>query len=226
MTRSKREINQRLTDSIVSLDAEAAKKFAEEAIREGLEPFDAVRALAKGMRIVGEKWNRMEIFMPEVLVAADAFYSGMTPLENVLESQKENKGYTATMIIGTIFGDVHTVGKDVAKAVFAAELGLKVIDLGVEVPSHQFVEAVKQHTAQIVGIGTYMSETFYNAPKVIDSLREAGLRDNLIVVCGGPAVNNEKSLEFGADGAWDDAWVAVENIKQLIKEKLGVKVDE
>lgn len=105
-----------------------------------------------------------------------------------------------------------------AKAVFAAELNLRVIDLGIEVPSHKFVEAVKEHNADIVGIGTYMSETFFNTPKVIEALKKAGLRDKVIVVCGGPAVDMRTAKKFGADGAWNDAWEAVPEIRRMLDE--------
>jgi methylmalonyl-CoA mutase cobalamin-binding domain/chain len=218
------DILSKLTEAIVSLNADAAREAAKEALEASLDPAESIRALAKGMRIIGEKWNKMEVFMPEVLVAADAFYAGMEVLGSILEARKDEQPFTGTMVIGTIYGDVHTVGKDVAKAVFAAEIGLKVIDLGVEVPSKKFVEAVKEYDANIVGIGTYMSETFYNTPKVVEALKNAGLREKVIIVCGGPAVNYSKAIEFGADGAWDDAWVAAKEIKRLMKEKLGMKV--
>jgi len=214
----------RLTDAVVSLDTQAAKKAAGEAIETNADPAAAIKALAKGMRIIGEKWNKMEVFLPEVLVAADAFYAGMEVFGPALDTKKDQRLFSGTMVIGTIFGDVHTVGKDVAKAVFAAEIGLKVVDLGAEVPASEFVDAAREHDATIVGLGTYMSETFFNTPKVIDALKKSELRDKVIVVCGGPAVNRKKAIEFGADGAWDDAWVAVDEIKTLMKEKMREKV--
>jgi len=224
MSEKQEEILAKLSDAIVSLDAEAARKAANEAKEANVDPTAAIRALAKGMRAIGEKWNRMEVFMPEVLVAADAFYAGMEVIGRTLETEENKKIFTGTMVIGTIYGDVHTVGKDVAKAVFAAEIGVKVVDLGIEVPSEKFVDAVKQYDANIVGLGTYMSETFYNTPTVVEALKKAGLRDKVIVVCGGPAVNRNKAIEFGADGAWDDAWVAVNEIKKLMKDKLRANV--
>jgi len=224
MSKKQEEIIAKLTDAIVSLDAQAARKVAEETTKTDVEPAAAIGALAKGMRIIGEKWNKLEVFLPEVLVAADAFYAGMEVLGPAIEAKKGERFFSGTMVIGTIFGDVHTVGKDVAKAVFAAEIGLKVVDLGIEVPANKFVEAVKEYDANIIGVGTYMSETFFNTPKVLDALKNAGLRDRVIVVCGGPAVNYRKAIEFGADGAWDDAWVAVNGIKRLMKEKLGMNV--
>jgi len=224
MNKKQEEILAKLSDAIVSLDAEAARKAAKEAKEANVDPTAAIRALAKGMRAIGEKWNRLEVFMPEVLVAADAFYAGMEVIGRTLETEENKEIFTGTMVIGTIYGDVHTVGKDVAKAVFAAEIGVKVVDLGIEVPSEKFVDAVKQYDANIVGLGTYMSETFYNTPTVVEALKKAGLRDKVIVVCGGPAVNCNKAMEFGADGAWDDAWVAVNEIKKLMKDKLRANV--
>lgn len=226
MSEKLEEIKEKLANAIVSLDAEAARRAAREAIEAKMNPADIIRALAKGMRIVGKKWNELEIFMPEVLVAADAFYAGMEVVEPVLAAKKSEDVFSGTMVIGTIFGDIHTVGKDVAKAVFAAELGLKVVDLGVEVPSKRFAEAVKEYGADIVGIGTYMSETFYNVPKVVEALKKAGLRDKVVVVCGGPAADYRKAIELGADGAWNDAWEAVEGIKKLLKERKGIKAGD
>ena len=208
----------KLAQAIVDLDEAAARAAAEEAVKAEINVKEAIRALAKGMRIIGEKWQKCEVFMPEVLVAADAFYAGMDILLPKLAEKTDETMFSGIMVIGTIFGDVHTVGKDVAKAVFAAELNLRVIDLGIEVPSHKFVEAVKEHNADIVGIGTYMSETFFNAPKVIEALKKAGLRDKVIVICGGPAVDMRTAKKFGADGAWNDAWEAVPEIRRMLDE--------
>jgi len=216
MSEKQEDILLKLTDAIISLDAKAAKNAAEEAVKAHLDLSESIRALAKGMRVIGEKWNKMEVFLPEVLVAADAFYAGMEVMGPLLEGKKDKNLFTGAMVIGTIYGDVHTVGKDVAKAVFAAEIGLRVIDLGTEVPSDKFVDAAKECDANVVGLGTYMSETFCNAPKVLEALKKAGLRDRVVVVCGGPAVDNRKAIEFGADGAWDDAWVAADEIKKLM----------
>jgi methanogenic corrinoid protein MtbC1 len=213
----------KLTQAVVDLDEAAVRAAAEEALKARIDLRDAVRALAEGMRIIGEKWQRCEVFMPEVLVAADAFYAGMDVLLPELSGKAGEEAFSGVMVIGTIYGDVHTVGKDVAKAVFAAELNLRVIDLGVEVPSHKFVEAVREYNADIVGLGTYMSETFFNAPKVIEALEKAGLRDKVIVVCGGPAVDMRTAKRFGADGAWSDAWEAVPEIRRMLEELKGRK---
>jgi len=202
----------------VDLDEAAARAAAEEAVKAGINVNEAIRALAEGIRIIGEKWQRCEVFMPEVLVAADAFYAGMDVLLPKLAERASENVFSGIMVIGTIFGDVHTVGKDVAKAVFAAELNLRVIDLGIEVPSHRFVEAVEEYNADIVGVGTYMSETFFNTPKVIEALKRAGIRDKVIVVCGGPAVDMRTAKKFGADGAWNDAWEAIPEIRRMLDE--------
>lgn len=208
----------KLTQAIVDLDEAAARAAAEEAVKAGINVNEAIRALAEGIRIIGEKWQRCEVFMPEVLVAADAFYAGMDVLLPKLAERASENVFSGIMVIGTIFGDVHTVGKDVAKAVFAAELNLRVIDLGIEVPSHRFVEAVEEYNADIVGVGTYMSETFFNTPKVIEALKRAGIRDKVIVVCGGPAVDMRTAKKFGADGAWNDAWEAIPEIRRMLDE--------
>lgn len=211
------EIFKKLADAVENYDADEAKNVALEALRNNLDPLQAVtKGLAVGMKRIGEKWQKLEVFMPEVASAADAFMEAMNVLRPRMTGESRTD-FAGTMIIGTIFGDIHTVGKEVAIPVFQAE-GINVIDLGVDVSAEKFVEAVNQYSPEIVGLGTYMSETFMNTSAVIEGLKNAGLRDKVKVICGGPAVNENLARKLGADDASNDAWLAIPKIKALVAE--------
>ncbi|MGQ9525566.1 MAG: cobalamin B12-binding domain-containing protein [Armatimonadota bacterium] len=211
------EILDRLAEAVAKLYRDIVPRLAQDALDAGLSPYEIIaEGLSKGMRIVGEQFKRNEVYIPEVLVACDAYYAGLNVVRPHIDRAERDK-FLGTMVIGTIYGDVHTVGKDVAVPIFEAA-GLNVIDLGVGVPAEGFVNAVKEHDAQIVGLGTYMTSSFMHTKHVVDALREAGVRDKVKVICGGPSVNPEAARRMGADDASDDAWEAVDKIKALLNQ--------
>ncbi|MCL5957835.1 MAG: cobalamin-dependent protein [Chloroflexi bacterium] len=213
---SRDELLSKLADSVVEMKADAARTTANEALEAGVPAFEAIsKGLSLGMKRVGELWNQMEIFMPEVMAAVDAYYAGLEVLKPHISVQ-ETRNYIATAVFGTIYGDVHSVGKDVVIPVFQGE-DFNVIDLGINVPAEKYVEAVKEYGAQILGLGTYMSETFLHAREVIEEVKKAGIRDQVLILCGGPAADAEIAREMGADGAFRDAWEAVSWAKEAIR---------
>jgi 5-methyltetrahydrofolate--homocysteine methyltransferase len=208
-------LKKKLAEAVVSFQRTEVQKAAEEALAAGMHPFDIIKGLSEGMREIGRLWNAMEIFLPEVMAAADAYYAGLNLVKPRI-AVGESGDYLATIIFGTIYGDIHSVGKDVAIPVFQAE-NFNVVDLGVDVSPQQYIDAVKEHKAQIVGLGTYMSETFMHVGEVVKAFAEAGIRDNILVICGGPATDPLAAQRMGADDAFNDAWVAVARTKELIK---------
>jgi len=215
------EILMMLKEAVIGMDADGARKAAEEALKAGLDPADAiVKGLSEGMRIVGQRFGKMEIFLSEVLTSADAYYAALNILRPKMSDEKARSTFTATLVMGTIFGDIHTVGKDVAIPVFESA-GFNVIDLGTDVPPEKFVEAVIQSGAELVGLGTYMSETFFHVPEVVEAFKRAGIRKKVKMICGGPAVDSETARKLGADDASSDAWEAVEKMNKLLKELRG-----
>lgn len=212
------EVLKKLEQGVVNFDEDASKAAAEEALEAGLSPFEAMsKGLCEGMKRVGEMWNRMELFLPEVLAAASAFYAGLNVLKPKM-TESETKEYFATACFGTIFGDIHSVGKDVAMPVFQGE-GFNCIDLGVDCPPEKYIEAIKKYKPQMVGLGTYMSETFFHVSDTVDAIKKAGLRDKVLIIAGGPASDFRKAVEMGADGAFRDAWEAAKEVKKMLKEK-------
>jgi len=205
----------RLADAVERLDVAGIRALIEEALAIPLRPADILtHGLSKGMQRVGAKFKSGEMFMPEVLVACDVYYAGLDLLRPLL--RKSGDEHTVgTMVLGTIHGDVHTVGKDVAIPVFEAN-GLRVVDLGVNVDDERFVDAIREHKPQIVGLGTYMTSTFMHTKDTVAAIVKAGLRDRVKIICGGPAVDPDAARRMGADDASDDAWKGVEKIKALL----------
>jgi 5-methyltetrahydrofolate--homocysteine methyltransferase len=205
----------RLADAVERLDAQAVQPLISEAMASGHTPSDILsNGLSKGMQRVGAKFKTGEMFMPEVLVACDVYYAGLGILKPLLAA-KGDSHVVATVVLGTIYGDVHTVGKDVAIPVFEAS-GLRVVDLGVNVDDQKFVDAIRQHKPAIVGLGTYMTSTFMHTKETVAAIAKAGLRDQVKIICGGPAVDAETARKMGADDASDDAWKGVDKIMQLL----------
>jgi len=215
MAYSGSELVKEIADAVVNLDAAKVRDLTDKAVRAGLAPSVIVTdGLSRGMKTVGERFRKNEMFLPELFVAGDVFYAGLKLVKPLLAG-REREHAIGTMVIGTIYGDIHTVGKDVAIPVFEAA-GLNVVDLGIAVPDEKFVEAVRQHKPEIVGLGTYMSSTFMHTSSVVEALKKAGLRDSVKIICGGPAVDPRTARTLGADDASDDAWDAIEKIKKLL----------
>lgn len=216
---SQAEVLTGLADAVERLDLKGIKPLVEQALSSGLSAADILtKGLSRGMQQVGEKFKTGEMFMPEVLVACDAYFAGLEVVRPLL--QKSGDAYVGTMVMGNIYGDIHTVGKNVAIPVFEAS-GIRVIDIGISASDEQFVQAIREHSPQIVGFGTYMTSTFMHTRQTVETITKAGLRDKVKIICGGPAVDADAARRMGADDATNDAWAGVRKIKQL----LGCTVD-
>lgn len=208
---------EQLARIVLDMDLEGVRPVVEECLQAGLSPARILaEGLSAGMRKVGEKFKNGEIYMPEVLVSCDVYYQGLEAVRPFLKASP-GQGTRGKMIIGTIYGDIHTVGKDVAAPVFQAA-GYDVIDLGTDVPDGKFVEAIREHNPDIVGLGTYMTSTFMHTGETVRTITEAGLRSRVRIICGGPAVDPGAARRMGADDASDDAWEAVGKLDRLMEE--------
>lgn len=217
-------ILERIATAILALDLPGIAPLTREALAAGIPAARIIsEGLSRGMRNVGEKFKCGEMYMPEVLVACDAYYAGLQGVRPHLTSSLE-VGSRGTIVLGTIFGDIHAVGKDVAAPVFEAA-GYRVIDLGTDVSPERFIEAIRTHKPHLVGLGTYMTATFMHTKEVVQAFAKEGVRHTVKVICGGPAVDPARARSLGADDASDDAWEAVGKMDRLVEvlRKGGVR---
>lgn len=208
-----------LLDEIVSAFADLDEERTINLVKEALEKyslneiFDACR---RATDIVGERYERGEYFLSELVYAGHIFNRVLELLLPRLE--RERVSILGTILLGTVEGDVHDIGKNIFKA-FAEAAGFKVIDIGVDVPPQKFVEAVKEHKPDIVGLSGLLTLAIDSMKRTIDALKAEGLRDKVKVIIGGGRVDEYAKNYTGAD-AWADS--ATKGVK-LCKELLGIK---
>ncbi len=170
--------------------------------------------LLGGMAIVGVKFRDNIIFVPEVLIAARAMKAGMAHIEPILSASGVKP--VGTVIMGTVKGDLHDIGKNLCIMMLRGA-GFVVHDLGVDTAPDEFVDAVKQHNAELVGMSALLTTTMPNMGRTISAFEEAGLRDNVRIMVGGAPVTQEFADEMGADGYGENAVECVDKAKELLK---------
>ncbi len=205
----------KLKGAILEFDEDAALEAAKEAVAEGVDPVKAIGALAEGLNELGEAFEKMEVFLPEIMLASDAFKAALEILEPELKKSHKEGEKAIPVVIGTIQGDVHQVGKDMV-ATFLTTAGFDVHDLGVDVAPSRFLEEAKKVGAKVIAVAALMSTTRPVQKDLIDFLEAKGVRDNYIVLVGGGVVTQEWADEIKADGYGQDAIATVEIAKKLL----------
>ena len=208
------ELLQELSENLINGKADRVKELAQQALDQGIAAKEVLdNGLVKGMEIVGEKFESNEFYLPELLVAARAMYSGMEVIKPQLaESDVGGKG---TLIIGTVKGDLHDIGKNVTVMMFEGA-GFKVVDLGADVTPERFVEEVRKHPDCIVGMSALLTTTMIHMRETIVALQEANLRDKVRVIIGGAPITEEFANEIGADAYAVDASTGVKKVLAII----------
>lgn len=194
------------------------KEEIEEGVRilleRGWTPYDVLtKALVEGMRIVGEDFRDGILFVPEVLLSANAMKAGMFILRPLLAETGAPK--IGKMVIGTVKGDIHDIGKNLV-AMMMEGAGFEVINIGINNPVENYLAAMEEHKPDIVGMSALLTTTMPYMKVVIDTMKEKGIRDDYIVLVGGAPLNEEFGKAVGADAYCRDAAVAVETAKDLI----------
>jgi methylmalonyl-CoA mutase cobalamin-binding domain/chain len=183
----------------------------------GWAPYDVLtKALVEGMRIVGEDFRDGILFVPEVLLSANAMKAGMAILRPLLAETGAPK--IGKMIIGTVKGDIHDIGKNLV-AMMMEGAGFEVINLGINNPVENYLNAIEEHNPDIVGMSALLTTTMPYMKVVIDTMKQKGIRDDYIVLVGGAPLNEEFGKAVGADAYCRDAAVAVETAKDLVKRR-------
>ena len=213
----KEEILARLRDAIVNLDYEGIRDVAREAIEAGISPYEAImEGMAKGMDIVGQKYESGEYFLAELIMAGETMKEGLSVLEPYMK--KGEIKHIGKVVIGTVEGDLHDIGKNIVITLLTAS-GFEVVDLGVDVSAEKFVEAVREHKPDIVAMSALLTTTMVNMEKVVKALEEAGLRDKVKIIVGGAPLTEEFAKQIGADAYGRDAVVGVEICRRWVSEK-------
>jgi len=208
-------IFEKIADEVQKGNSETVEELVKEALSPGC-PAERIlnEGLVEGMNIVSEKFKNNECFIPEVLVSAKAMTRGLEILKpRLAESKVKSRG---KVVIGTIQGDLHDIGKNIA-AMLLQGAGFEVVDLGADVPIEKFVESAKNEKADIVGISALLITTMVNMKAVIEGLKAAGLRNNVKVIIGGAPVTQDYANRIEADGYAPDAASGVDIAKSLMK---------
>ncbi|MCP4763778.1 MAG: cobalamin-binding protein [archaeon] len=204
-----------LKTAVLEGEDDLAQDIAKKAIKDGVDPIKLVnQGVVPAISEAGEKWKKNEYFQTDIILCAEAFRLAMEEIEPHLPAGAI--GSAGKIIIGTVEGDVHDLGKILVIASLRSG-GYEVIDLGVDVPTDTFISKVKEKKPNILGLGCYMTSTMPIINDIIVSLKNEGLRDDLKIMVGGAPTTQEFSDEIGADAWGKDAFDAIEKAKQLME---------
>ena len=214
---AKEEIKEKLKNAIIEGDEEVAEEVAKEAIETGMDAMEAIDAAAEGLQVLGDKFERMEVYLPELILSGDAMKICMDILLPHVEEEKEGAAKPAKVVIGTVSGDVHDVGKTLVGAMLSVS-GFEVHDLGSDVPAKKFVEKAAEINATAIALSALMSTSAYYQEEIIRYLRDAGLREKYYIVVGGGPVTPQWAEQIGADGHGRLATDVPKLLKQIIAD--------
>ncbi|MFN3534139.1 MAG: B12-binding domain-containing protein [Desulfatiglandales bacterium] len=209
---TKEELLKQLKEGVINYNEEQVKEAASKAIELGYPALEMIMdGLAAGMEVVGELYERNEYFVPEVLMCADALYAGLDILRPHVP--KQESGVVAQVVIGSVQGDVHDIGKNLVKMMFDVA-GWQVHDLGRDVPLEKFVEEQLRTDAEVVAMSAMMTTTMLGMKKVIKMIKEKN--PNVAIMLGGAPVTKDVANLFGADGYAESAGNAVQEAIKMI----------
>ena len=210
---------QEMANAVIAGLPDKAGELAEEALRAGVDPLAAIeQGFKPGMDVVGEGFAKGELFIPDLVMSGEAMKAAIAALEPEMLRRKQQRQVLGRVVIGTVQGDIHEIGKTLVATMLAAN-GFEVRDLGVDVSPQRFVDAVREVNADVVGLSALLTTTLLNQETVILTLQEAGLRDQVKVIIGGVPASPEWAEEIGADGYAENATEAVEVVKRLVPVK-------
>lgn len=210
------ELLAKISTSIIEGEPDETVALTEQALAAGLEPMKIVdEGLVPGMNVVGAKFQCGEYFLPHLIIAANGMQQALKVLEPELNAREQAVETKGTLVIGSVAGDIHEIGKSLVATIFSAN-GFQVYDLGVDVPTETFVAKVQETGADLLGLSALLTTTMTVQREIIEALEEAGIRDQVKVILGGAPVSQEWTDTIGADGYAEDAVGAVELAKGLL----------
>lgn len=215
--RSKEELLKALSDCVVDMEDEEVTSVAEEYIAAGYPALDGILdGLVDGMQKASDLYEQEEYFIPEMLICSDAMYNGLAVLRPHLQQTSSEEKHK--IVIGVVEGDTHDIGKNLVRIMLEAG-GYEMYDLGRDVPLQKFVEKAKEVNADVIAMSTLMSTTMPGMGKVVELLKEAGMRDDVKVIIGGAPISWSFAKKIGADGYSENAVEAVKLVDNLMANK-------
>lgn len=213
------QILEKLSAVIIDGTEDEAQALAQEVVANHIDPLEAIeKGLSKGMGIIGAKFESGDAYLPELLMAAANFNAAMAVLKPVIDAGKQTVTKLGKVLIATVKGDVHSIGKDIVATVLDTS-GFDVVDMGVDNPSLNIVQEAEKLKVDVIALSSVMTTTMPAQKEVIDTLTEMGIRQKYFIIVGGGPVNPEWADRIGADGYGRSAVDAVALAKSLMARK-------
>ncbi len=205
----------KLRDQLLNLDNEGCGAAAQAAVQAGIDPLEAINVLTETIKGIGEQFNRGDIFLPELIGAGVAMEVAMAVFNQELLAKNLQRQSLGTVVLGTVLGDLHSIGKDMVRTMLTAA-GFIVHDLGIDVKADKFISAIMNHQPDLLAMSALLTTTANEQRVVIKSLEEAGFRDEIKIIVGGGAIDQSFADTIGADGYGSTAADAVVLANKLI----------
>ena len=197
------EILKRLRDCVFTFDTEGVSQACEEALAAGIPAYEAItNGLSRGMEIIGRKYEAKECFLADLIMAGETMKEGLRILTPHLGTGDQSA--IGAVVIGTVSGDLHDIGKDIVATLLEAA-GFQIIDLGIDVSAEEFVRAVANHRADVLGMSALLTTTMGEMKTVIEQIEKTGLRNKVKIIIGGAPISPEYGKEIAADAVGKDA---------------------
>jgi len=210
-----KDLPSKLHEAVLTGDSSAVEVATKEAVEVGYDPLKVTEWLSSGIREVGERYSKFEVFLPDLMMSAEAMKAGMRILLPAIKKRGVKIEHRGRVILGTVAGDIHDIGKSLV-AVMLESKGFEVIDLGADVPIKTFVEKVRELKPDILGLSALLTTTMLEQRNVIEALKKEGLRHKVKVMIGGAATSEGWAKEIGADVYGSDAKDAAEKAEKLL----------
>jgi len=206
-----------LLQAIAELEEEKSYTLVKKVLDEGINPKEIIDILRKGVEIVGERFNKKEYFLTELVMAGEIFQQSAKILESAMKKEAETSKSMGVVVIGTVKGDVHDIGKNIFVTLLQAA-GFEVHDLGVDIAAEKFINKVKETKADIVAYSGLLTVALDSMKETTEALKSAGLRKKVKIIIGGLPVDEMWMKEVGADAYTDNAFEGVKIVTNWIKE--------
>jgi corrinoid protein of di/trimethylamine methyltransferase len=210
------ELFKQMAQAVIDGDDEEAASLAQQALDQGVDPLAAInKGFTVGMDVVGELYSTGEYFLPDLILGGEAMKAALAVLEPVLQASGQSREVLGVIVLGTVKGDIHEIGKSLVGSMLSAN-GFEVYDLGIDIEASEFVAKAREHNADIVALSALLTTTMLHQRDVIEHLAEAGFRERVKVMVGGSPVTQAWADQIGADGFAEDAATAVVVAKRLM----------